>query len=42
MVELYDAEESSDGGQAFNAGYNIFTRIMDAGFVPDLYFRLTV
>ncbi|KAG2011693.1 hypothetical protein CC2G_011781 [Coprinopsis cinerea AmutBmut pab1-1] len=37
MLRLYEAEEESEGGKAFNVGYAIFTRLMEEGAVPELY-----
>ncbi|KAK7056232.1 hypothetical protein VNI00_002784 [Paramarasmius palmivorus] len=42
MVKLYEEDESSEGGRAFDAGYHIFTRILEVGLVPDLYQRLSI
>ncbi|THU91515.1 hypothetical protein K435DRAFT_232145 [Dendrothele bispora CBS 962.96] len=42
MVKLYDADEGSDGGKAFDTGYEIFTRIFEAGLLPELYKKLTM
>ncbi|KAF7309646.1 Ataxin-10-like protein [Mycena indigotica] len=42
MVKIYDAEESTDEAQAFDIGYGIFSRIMDADLVPSLFGRLGV
>ncbi|TFK74928.1 hypothetical protein BDN72DRAFT_832639 [Pluteus cervinus] len=37
MVRLYDADEGSEGGQAFDVGYSIFTTIMEENLVPELW-----
>ncbi|TFK18978.1 hypothetical protein FA15DRAFT_674855 [Coprinopsis marcescibilis] len=37
MLRLYEAEEETEGGKAFNVGYAIFTRLIEEGTVPDLY-----
>ncbi|KAI3600513.1 ataxin-10-like protein [Moniliophthora roreri] len=42
MVKLYEEDENSDGGKAFDVGYHIFTRILEVGLVPDLYERLSI
>ncbi|KAJ6624949.1 spinocerebellar ataxia type 10 protein domain-containing protein [Mycena sp. CBHHK59/15] len=42
MVQLYDAEDASEGARAFDIGYEIFTRIMGADLVPSLFARLSV
>ncbi|KAH7929116.1 hypothetical protein BV22DRAFT_1003495 [Leucogyrophana mollusca] len=42
MVSLYDAEESSDGGKAFDYGYHLFAHLFDGGFTADLYAHLSV
>ncbi|KAF5355327.1 hypothetical protein D9758_006039 [Tetrapyrgos nigripes] len=42
MVKLYEADEGSDGGKAFDTGYEIFTRIFEAGLLPELYSRLNI
>lgn len=57
MVDLYDAEEESEGGRAFDVGsvirvgawnpssmpiyrYEIITRMITTGCIPDLYLNL--
>ncbi|KIL00750.1 hypothetical protein PAXRUDRAFT_795060 [Paxillus rubicundulus Ve08.2h10] len=42
MVNLYDAENSSDGGKAFDYGYHLFAHLFDGGFAPQLYANLKV
>ncbi|KAF9786501.1 spinocerebellar ataxia type 10 protein domain-containing protein [Thelephora terrestris] len=42
MVSLHDVEELSDGGQAFEIGYSIFSRLIDFGLLPDLYTQISV
>ncbi|KIJ20811.1 hypothetical protein PAXINDRAFT_160284 [Paxillus involutus ATCC 200175] len=42
MVNLYDAEDSSDGGKAFDYGYHLFAHLFDGGFAPQLYANLKV
>lgn len=42
MVILFDAAEPSDGAKAFEIGYNLFTRLFEAGLAPDLYAKLSV
>ncbi|TBU43988.1 spinocerebellar ataxia type 10 protein domain-containing protein [Dichomitus squalens] len=42
MASLFEAEESSAEGRAFDLGYEIFTRVIEAGLVPTLYRSLTV
>ncbi|KAF8636403.1 hypothetical protein AX17_003585 [Amanita inopinata Kibby_2008] len=42
MVSLYDAAELSDGAQAFDIGYEIFTQLIEQGCVPDLYSRFSM
>lgn len=42
MVSLHDVEELSDGGQAFEIGYSIFSRLIDFGLLPDLYTHISV
>ncbi|KAI9461490.1 spinocerebellar ataxia type 10 protein domain-containing protein [Boletus coccyginus] len=42
MVTLYDAEDSSDGGKAFDYGYHLFAHLFDGGFAPQLYANLKV
>lgn len=37
MLRLYEEDEESDGGKAFNIGYSIFIRLIEEGTVPDLY-----
>ncbi|KAH7907262.1 spinocerebellar ataxia type 10 protein domain-containing protein [Hygrophoropsis aurantiaca] len=42
MVGLYDAEESTDEGKAFDYGYHLFAHLFDGGFTSDLYDHLTI
>ncbi|CDO75817.1 hypothetical protein BN946_scf184951.g15 [Trametes cinnabarina] len=42
IASLFEAEESSEEGRAFDIGYEIFQRLIEAGLVADLYARLTV
>jgi ataxin-10 len=42
MVRLYDAAEQSDGAQAFNIGYGIFSQVIEKGYVSDLYSKLSM
>ncbi|KAF5316523.1 hypothetical protein D9619_006383 [Psilocybe cf. subviscida] len=42
MVKLHEAEEGSEGGQAFDIGYSIFTQFIEQGFVPDLYRKFAI
>ncbi|KAI0372746.1 hypothetical protein BV20DRAFT_991022 [Pilatotrama ljubarskyi] len=42
IASLFEAEESSEEGRAFDIGYAIFKRIIEAGLVADLYTRLAV
>ncbi|KAF8449096.1 spinocerebellar ataxia type 10 protein domain-containing protein [Boletus edulis BED1] len=42
MVILYDAEDSSDEGKAFDYGYHFFAHLFDGGFAPQLYANLSV
>ncbi|KAF9074916.1 spinocerebellar ataxia type 10 protein domain-containing protein [Rhodocollybia butyracea] len=42
MAKLYDADEASDGGRAFDVGYSIFIRIIELGLIPDLHAKLTI
>ncbi|KAF8727186.1 hypothetical protein AX14_007502 [Amanita brunnescens Koide BX004] len=42
MIRLYDAEEQSDGGQAFDIGYQIFSLLIQQGHVPDLYTKFSM
>lgn len=37
MVSLYDEDEDTEGGKAFNVGYAIFTRLIEEGTIPDLF-----
>ncbi|KAH8093304.1 spinocerebellar ataxia type 10 protein domain-containing protein [Cristinia sonorae] len=39
---LFDKEESSDGGRAFEIGYTIVTRLIEEGLVPELYLQISV
>ncbi|KAI6149761.1 spinocerebellar ataxia type 10 protein domain-containing protein [Pisolithus tinctorius] len=40
MTDLYDAEESSDAGRAFDYGYHLFSHLFSGGFAPDLFGNL--
>ncbi|KAF8557778.1 hypothetical protein OG21DRAFT_1536824 [Imleria badia] len=42
MVTLYDAEDSSDGGKAFDYGYHLFSHLFDGGFAPQMYANLKI
>ncbi|KAJ7113709.1 spinocerebellar ataxia type 10 protein domain-containing protein [Mycena crocata] len=42
MVQLYDADDASEGARAFDIGYEIFTRIMTVDLVPSLFNRLSM
>ncbi|KAF9221388.1 hypothetical protein BS17DRAFT_797175 [Gyrodon lividus] len=42
MVNLYDAEDSSDGAKAFDYGYHLFAHLFDGGLAPQLYASLKV
>lgn len=42
MLKLYDAEESSEGAQAFDVGYDILTHLIEQGLVPDLYSKFII
>jgi len=42
MIRLYDADEQSDGGQAFDFGYEIFSLLIQQGYVPDLYTKFSM
>ncbi|KAJ7880331.1 spinocerebellar ataxia type 10 protein domain-containing protein [Mycena olivaceomarginata] len=42
MVQLYDADDASEGARAFDLGYEIFTRIMGMDLVPSLFSRLSM
>ncbi|KAF9648887.1 hypothetical protein BDM02DRAFT_3095712 [Thelephora ganbajun] len=42
MVSFHDVEELSDGGQAFEIGYSIFSRLIDFGLLPDLYTHISL
>lgn len=42
MLRLYEEDEESDGGKAFNIGYSIFIRLIEEGTVPDLYEKFTM
>ncbi|KAH9888932.1 spinocerebellar ataxia type 10 protein domain-containing protein [Cubamyces lactineus] len=42
MASLFEAEESTEDGRAFDIGYEVFKRVIEAGFVADLYIRLAV
>ncbi|RPD64276.1 hypothetical protein L226DRAFT_533583 [Lentinus tigrinus ALCF2SS1-7] len=42
MASLFEAEETSEDGRAFDIGYRILCRVVEAGLVPTLYKKLTV
>ncbi|KAJ6581200.1 spinocerebellar ataxia type 10 protein domain-containing protein [Mycena capillaripes] len=42
MVQLYDAEDATEGARAFDIGYEIFSRIMAVDLVPSLFTRLSM
>jgi len=42
MLRLFEAEEESEAGKAFNVGYAIFTRLIEQGVAPDLYKKFTM
>ncbi|KAH0836602.1 hypothetical protein J3R83DRAFT_8302 [Lanmaoa asiatica] len=42
MVTLYDAEDPSDEGKAFDYGYHLFAHLFDGGFTPKLCANLKV
>ncbi|KAJ7626436.1 spinocerebellar ataxia type 10 protein domain-containing protein [Mycena polygramma] len=42
MVQLYDAEDATEGARAFDVGYEIFSRIMAVDLVPSLFTRLSM
>ncbi|KAF9245294.1 spinocerebellar ataxia type 10 protein domain-containing protein [Melanogaster broomeanus] len=42
MVTLYDAEDASDEGKAFDYGYHLFAHLFEGGFAPELYANLKV
>ncbi|KAI9066956.1 hypothetical protein FKP32DRAFT_1644839 [Trametes sanguinea] len=42
IASLFEAEESSEEGRAFDIGYEIFQHVIEAGLVAELYTRLTV
>ncbi|KAF7370859.1 Ataxin-10-like protein [Mycena sanguinolenta] len=42
MVQLYDADDASEGARAFDLGYEIFSRIMAVDLVPSLFSRLSM
>ncbi|KAK0488904.1 spinocerebellar ataxia type 10 protein domain-containing protein [Armillaria novae-zelandiae] len=42
MAETYEAEEGSEEARAFDLGYAIFSTLMEAGLVPELYFQLSI
>lgn len=42
MVRLFDATELSDGAQAFNIGYAIFSQLIEQGYVSDLYSKFSM
>ncbi|TFK39966.1 spinocerebellar ataxia type 10 protein domain-containing protein [Crucibulum laeve] len=42
MLRLYDADEGTEGAQAFDVGYEIFTRLMEEGLIPDLYQKFAI
>ncbi|SJL03760.1 uncharacterized protein ARMOST_07117 [Armillaria ostoyae] len=42
MAKTYEAEEGSEEARAFDLGYAIFSRLMEAGLVPELYSKLSI
>ncbi|KAI0658023.1 spinocerebellar ataxia type 10 protein domain-containing protein [Cubamyces menziesii] len=42
MASLFEAEESTEEGRAFDIGYEVFKRVIGAGLVAGLYIRLAV
>ncbi|KIY52926.1 hypothetical protein FISHEDRAFT_34347, partial [Fistulina hepatica ATCC 64428] len=42
MIKLHDADESSEGGKAFDYGYLTFSRLISAGCAPQLYDNLAM
>ncbi|KAI0666754.1 spinocerebellar ataxia type 10 protein domain-containing protein [Trametes maxima] len=42
IAALFEAEEASEEGRAFDIGYEVFERLVETGLVPDLYIRLSV
>ncbi|KAI0644173.1 spinocerebellar ataxia type 10 protein domain-containing protein [Trametes meyenii] len=42
IAALFEAEEASEEGRAFDIGYEVFARLIEAGLVPNLYTRLNV
>ncbi|KAJ7035643.1 spinocerebellar ataxia type 10 protein domain-containing protein [Mycena alexandri] len=42
MVQLYDADDATEGARAFDIGYEIFSRIMAVDLVPSLFNRLSM
>jgi len=42
MVQLYDADDATEGARAFDIGYEIFSRIMAVDLVPSLFNRLAM
>ncbi|RDX48254.1 hypothetical protein OH76DRAFT_1484158 [Lentinus brumalis] len=42
VASLFEAEETSEHGRAFDIGYGILCRVIEAGLVPKLYRKLAV
>ncbi|KAK0202822.1 hypothetical protein DFS33DRAFT_1385184 [Desarmillaria ectypa] len=42
MAKTYEAEEGSEEARAFDLGYDIFSRLMEVGLVPELYSKLSI
>ncbi|TFK89174.1 hypothetical protein K466DRAFT_487334 [Polyporus arcularius HHB13444] len=42
VASLFEAEETSEHGRAFDIGYGILCRVVEAGLVPKLYRKLAV
>ncbi|KAF9005974.1 spinocerebellar ataxia type 10 protein domain-containing protein [Cyathus striatus] len=37
MLRLYDAAEGTEGAEAFDIGYGIFSKLIEENLIPDLY-----
>ncbi|KAF9048221.1 hypothetical protein BDZ89DRAFT_1057796 [Hymenopellis radicata] len=42
MASTYEAEEGTDDANAFDIGYAIFSRLLEAGLVPEMYAKLSI
>jgi len=42
MLKLYNAEEATEGAQAFDVGYDILTQLVEHGLVADLYNKFAI